>query len=212
MKKKNLISKVLVLALALVMVFTMTASAFASTASVNVAIKMYGENYITANVSAADIAARANGAAHLYSMEGASEDVPNVGYTVADALIEAWYDYYEEYGVTSYEGIITYGWDNNPVEGDPGMYFDMFDGMSSDAGSYYFVGMTSDGLYKYYWRGDSWTLYIDGSSTPADEYSTSHGISTTSSVVFDYNSVRSEDFTLDYYIDDCPNASEDPYN
>ena len=83
--------------------------------------------------------------------------------------------------------------------------------MSSDAGSYYYVGPTTDGKYEYYWRGNSWTLYIDNTN-PADFYASSYGIATTSSIVFDYNSVKSDNFTLNYLIPNCPNASEDPYN
>lgn len=194
----------------LTMVFAMSATAFASNSGVNVTVKMYGEPYITDIISAAEIEDSAAGASHLYSTTGASANVPNVGYTAADALIEAWYQFYElnSYGSNQ----IAYGWDNDPDEGDPGLYFETFDGVSSDAGNYYYVGMTSDGLYEYYWRGDSWTLYINGSSTPATAYATNYGVSNTSSVVFDYNSVRSENFTLDYYMSGCLNASEDPYN
>lgn len=207
--KKNF-KKILSIVMILTMVFAMSATAFASNSGVNVTVKMYGEPYITDTISAAEIEDRADGASHLYSTTGASANVPNVGYTAADALIEAWYQFY---GLNSYgSNQITYGWDNDPNEGDPGLYFETFDGMSSDAGNYYYVGMTSDGLYEYYWRGDSWTLYINGSSTPATTYATSYGMSTTSSVEFDYNSVRSDNFTLDYYMSGCLNASEDPYN
>ena len=206
---KRQMKKGLAIVLALVMVFAMTATAFAADSGVNVTVKMYGQTYITDTISAAEISARAGSASHLYSTTGASASVPNVGYTAADALIEAWYQYYN---LSSYsDDQILIGWDNNPAVGAPGLYFTTYDGMSSDAGSYYYVGPTTDGKYEYYWRGNSWTLYIDNTN-PADFYASSYGIATTSSIVFDYNSVKSDNFTLDYLIPNCPNASEDPYN
>ena len=206
---KRIMKKGLAIVLALVMVFAMTATAFAADSGVNVTVKMYGQTYITDTISAAEISARAGSASHLYSTTGASASVPNVGYTAADALIEAWY---QKYNLSSYsDDQILIGWDNNPAVGAPGLYFTTYDGMSSDAGSYYYVGPTTDGKYEYYWRGDSWTLYIDNTN-PADLYASSYGIATTSSIVFDYNSVKSDNFTLDYLIPNCPNASEDPYN
>ena len=150
---KRQMKKGLAIVLALVMVFAMTATAFAADSGVNVTVKMYGQTYITDTISAAEISARAGSASHLYSTTGASASVPNVGYTAADALIEAWY---QKYNLSSYsDDQILIGWDNNPAVGAPGLYFTTYDGMSSDAGSYYYVGPTTDGKYEYYWRGDS---------------------------------------------------------
>lgn len=172
---------------------------------------MYGDTsypMVSQTVSAADITGYlAEGKTHLYDTTGASASVPNVGYTAADVLYAGWQ---KQYGAAADSSQIDIGWDNAPDTGAPGAYFTVYGGMSADAGNYYYVGMTEDGLYEYYWRGDSWNLYIDGQL--AQMYATSYAVSNISSVVFDYNTTRSENFTLDYYIQGCLNASEDIYN
>ncbi len=202
--------KILSIVMVLVMVFAMTATAFATNSGVTVNVLMYGDStepYISQTISAAEIAGYAQGASHLYSTTGASSSVPSIGYTAADALYGAWYK--SNNGIAPDSDQVNIGWDNNPEEGLPGAYFTVYDGMSADAGTYYYVGMTADGKYEYYWRGDSWNLYIDGNLATA--YATSYAVSNISSVVFDYNTTRSDNFTLTYYMQ-CPNASEDPYN
>ena len=170
--------RIFAVVMALTMVFAMSASAFAAESGVNVSIQMYGEEYINATVSASDIAEHVKtGSTHLYDTTGASADVPNVGYTAADALIEAWY---QGYGIDSYDADqIAYYWDNHPVEGLPGLTFTTFDGLESGTkGKYYFVETTEDAngntLYWYYWEGDTWNLSID--SIPAEDvqYATSY--------------------------------------
>lgn len=199
MTNKKLMSKVLVLALALVMVFTMTASAFASNAGVNVSVRMYGEEYIAATVSANDIAAHLEtGKNHLYDTTGAASTVPNVGYTAADALIEAWYQFYD---CDSYDSDqIAYYWDNNPWEGLPGLAFTKFDGLGNgDSGNYYFVETTTDEagntLYWYYWEGETWNMSIDNIAADDVQYATYYGISSISNIVFDYAPTRTDNFS-----------------
>lgn len=199
--------RIIAVLMAMTMVFAMSTSVFAADNGVNVKVQMGGETYIEDTISAADIEGYTNGNAHLYSMEGASSDVPSIGYTATDALYCVWA---KANGKLPDADQVNIGWDNNPKEGQPGAYFTVYDGASADAGSYYYVGMKSNGEYEYYWRGDTWNLYIDGQL--ADKYATSYALSNISEVVFDYNTTRSENFTLDYYIEGCPNASEDPHN
>ena len=185
---KRTMKKGLAIVLALAMVFAMTATAFASSSGVTVNVLMYGdttEPYISQTVSAADIAGYANGASHLYSTTGASTDVPNIGYTAADALYGAWYK--DNNGTAPDSDQVNIGWDNDPKEGLPGAYFTVYGGMSADAGTYYYVGMTADGKYEYYWRGDSWNLYINGNLATA--YATSYALSNISSVASVYKGI-----------------------
>ena len=206
---KRTMKKGLAIVLALVMVFAMTATAFASSSGVNVSVQMGGTEYFGESVSAADIAGylEAN-QTHLYSTDGASSLVPNVGYTAADALIAAWYKFYECSAYDSSQ--IAYYWDNAPKKGLPGLAFTTYDGLSSE-GKYYFVETSTDAqgktLYWYYWEGDAWNLYIDNIPFKDVQYSTSYGVNSISNVVFDYNTTRSEIFSTS---DPIPNAEPAP--
>ena len=50
--------------------------------------------------------------------------------------------------------------------------------------------------YEYYWSGNTWNLYIDGSSTPADKYASRYATSDIDSVQFVYAETRSENFSV----------------
>ena len=213
---KRTMKKGLAIVLALVMVFAMTATAFAANSGIDVTIKMDGGvAYPTMTVTSAQIADRIahipNRTNHLYDDSAASATVPNVGYTVADALIEAWLQVNGSGQLLTDE--IATGWDN--IAEHPGMFFSTYAGMSSNDGKYYLVDSYQQNgktMYKYYWRGYTWTMYINGATAPALYYATEYGISNTSSVDFDYALTKSDNFTVDYYIQGCLNASEDPYN
>ena len=197
---KRQMKKGLAIVLALVMVFAMTATAFANTnGSVSVQVIMEGEAYIDEVVTDASIAASADGNAHLYNVPIGLSQPAN--YTAADALIQAWYQFY---GATSYGADqISYCWDTSKV-GKEGLYFDIYDGVSADAGNYHFVrsyqGLDENGktvtYYEYYWSGNTWNLYIDGSSTPADKYASRYATSDIDSVQFVYAETRSENFSV----------------
>lgn len=209
---KKQIKKIFAVVMALTMVFAMSASAFAAESGVDVTIKMDGEvAYPTVTVTADQIAGHAGTNGHIYSTEGASAAVPKIGYTAADAMIEAWLQLNGS-GVLLEDEILT-GWDNSAEH--PGLFFTTYAGLSSDAGDYYLVESYQENgktMYKYYWRGYTWNLYINGSTKPADFYATEYSVSNTSSIDFDYALTKSAEFATDYYIPGCLNASEDPYN
>ena len=182
--------KAIVLMMAIAMVFAMSATAFAAEDGVNVKIQMYGETYIEETVNASQIAANLPaGQNHLYTVPaGATHDDD---YTAADAMIQAYVNFYGNMPDSSQ---VSYYWsDLEPA----GIFFTVYDGISADAGNYYFVGTSvneeGETLYEYYWAGDSWTLYIDGdmAGTAASNYK----MADISEVVFDYNTVTTENFT-----------------
>ena len=183
--------------LALAMMLSLSATAFAATNNtVPVSIKMYGEEAYTANVTTADIASRCkDGAEHLY-------DIPSnvtgqlAEYTAADALIAA---YMMTYGNSFTDDQLKWHWDETttPVEfAGWGLYFDTYDGLSSDDGNYYYVGTRvndkGETVYHYYWEGDTWNFYINGSNEPTDWTSAHYAFADLTSIQFEYNTTRTE--------------------
>lgn len=212
--KKN--RNVAALVLALVLAFSMSVSAFAAgNGTTSVEIQLYGEEAYSVPVTAQDISALCGSEPHLY-------DVPNyvtdalTSYTPADALIAA---YMMAYGINNAsdigEDVIAYAWYDVSEKDEPthyGLNFSTYEGLSADAsGQYYLVstryGEDGTAYYTYYWEGDAWNLYING--TLAEAYSSEYALSDVSSIRFDYNTVTSETFETDTLI---PGALPAPNN
>lgn len=186
--------------LALSMVFAMSANAFAvGNSTTSVEIQWYGEEAYTVSVTNQDISSRCGSESHLYEVPTYVTDALT-SYTAADALIAA---YMMTYNINDASTIgadtIDYAWYDVSEEDEPthyGLYFATYEGLSADAGQYYLVSTryAEDGTayYTYYWAGDAWNLYINGTS--AEEYSSEYDLSDISSIRFDYNTVTSETF------------------
>ena len=199
MTKKNsrrIVAVMMALVLSMATMFAMTTSVFAAGGSTNVQIQMYGDTYINENVTDAQIAASAGASGHLYTIpDGLTQPA---AYTAADAMMQAYTNFYGSFDATQ----VAYGWDTSWA-GHEGLFFTTYDGMSSDAGNYYLVRTYTDAgktMYEYYWEGDSWNLYTNGSTVPTTEYASRYDLANVTSIVFDYNTTRSENFTTDYYI------------
>ena len=189
-KSRRVIAIMMAMVMTMAMMFAMTTTSFAADGSVNVQVKMYGETYIDENVTDAQIAANVGASGHIYTVP--SGVAHPSAYTAADALMQAYTNFYGSFDASQ----VAYAWDTS-WEGHEGLYFSTYDGISADAGNYYLVGtsVNAQGVteYTYYWAGDSWSLYIDG--TLADEYASRYDLATASNIVFDYNTVTSESFT-----------------
>lgn len=207
-RSRRIIAVMMAMVMTMAMMFAMTTTSFATDGSVNVKIQMYGETYIDETVTDAQIAANVGASGHLYTVPAGITQP--AGYTAADALMQAYTNFYGSFDATQ----VAYGWDTSWA-GHEGLYFTTYDGMSGDAGKYYFVrsyeGTDEDGnavtYYEYYWQGDSWNLYINGSNTPAASYANSYSLADTSQVVFDYNTTRTDNFSVTSPI---PNAEPAP--
>ena len=204
--------KVVALVLALVMVFALSATAFAATPNhtVAVTIKLYGDEAYTENVTTEEIATLADGAEHLFDVPDYAEpDVPD-GYTAADALIALYMKLYG-YGPGEASDIgtdeVDYHWSytSKPVEfAGWGLYFETYEGLSSDAGKYYYVGTSvndeGETVYLYYWEGETWNFYINGEDEPTDWTSSHYAFDTLTSIQFDYNMTKTAVFESDTFI------------
>lgn len=196
------------LVLALVMVFSLSATAFATGTAVPVEIEGIPGAF-TQQVTAADIAGLcSDDADHLYTLPDDATDALT-GYTVADALIAA---YMMENDIDSVEdledsGKISTAWYNTAPEGQPahyGLYFTQYAGKASGTGAYYYVSQrTEDGktYYTYNWKGNSWTLSVNGSV--ANEYASEYLLSAVTSISFNYEATETGNFETTTYIADA---------
>lgn len=201
------------LVLALVMVFSLSATAFATGNGVPVAIQGIPAAF-TQSVTAEDIATLCDGANHLYTIPEYVTDALT-GYTAADALIAA---YMMENGIDSIEDLtedeITTAWYNTAAEGEPahyGLYFTKYAGKDSGAGAYYYVSQRTEGgktYYTYNWKGNSWTLSVNGSV--ANEYASEYLLSGVTSVSFNYAETESGNFETTTYIADAIGIPSQP--
>lgn len=193
---RRILAVMMAMVMTMAMMFAMTTTSFAANGNVNVKVQMYGETYIDETVTDAQIAANIGASGHIYTVPAGVAHPP--AYTAADALMQAYINFYGSFDATQ----VSYAWDTSWA-GHEGLFFSTYDGLSADAGNYYLVRSYEENgktMYEYYWEGDSWNLYMNGSTVAATEYASRYDLNDVSSVVFDYNTTRSENFTTDYYI------------
>ena len=194
LKMGNRMKKMMGVLLAAVMMMSMSMSVFAApNDTVEVVIQLYGKEAYTQTVSVSEIQNEAGTDEHYYDTSYYSDydeegiKVP----TVADALIKTYAMTYNQDALTianydpSYpptEQPVSYGWDLQPVEGNPGIYFQYYDGLTTANETY---EPNPDGTTTY--TGDTWVLSVDGEETSL--YASNIELSSVDQIVFDYTEV-----------------------
>lgn len=204
---KKIGKKIVALVMAMVMTLAMCTSVFASTNNtVNVDIQwegtsMFGDQNLNLNYIQSLVPSGQN---HIYNVP-AGVNNQNNGLTAADALLAM--ENYINGAITS--DVVDYSWDyidseTGQIKPDAGLYFTLYEGISADAGNYYFVRtepmtVTNENgepetktAYYYYWGGNTWNLYIDGILSNA--YASSCLLNNSNSVVFNYKYTTTEEF------------------
>lgn len=198
---KKVSKKIVALLTAVIMLVTMAMPAMAATNTtdvdpVNVIIKWDGETIYNENIPLSYIQGLIpEGQSHIYTVQEGVTNQGN-GLTVADALLAM--EAYIGSGIT--EDVVTYGWDyldyvTGEIKDDAGLYFNTYEGMGT-VGDYYYYGQNDAGESLYYWKGSSWSLYVNDTTKLADKYASSYLLSDTTTIVFDYAESQTDPFVM----------------